>query len=396
MIIKKKILKHIVFLYSLIVIIGSYLLILLYFNESPQGSIPRIKNRITSLFIPKVEKPQNIINELPEIVDEFHQGNYGIIQRLNAKEDNLFINDKSVLREQLINAFGIYYDTCKDKGLLKTYVNISEYDTLKNIVYKKGTFSSYDGVNIPFYEFFPGDFNPSNQYPVLLIFSGHGSMSQLVSIEDSYQKAAALNFAKEGFVVFTMENRGMGELSYLGDHLRIDAVARLIGGSWYGEIITDGIYLLDYAHNLPYVDKQRIGVGGVSTGGALSMFVSAIDNRISATYVQGYFGSYRTTFGTRANHCVCNNIAGILKIVDLGDICLLIVPRSLTIINGEEDTFYWQDAEREFSVIKKAYEEVNSGENVSFRHPQGVGHEFSVDIASEYFNNVLFGPSVYK
>jgi len=366
-------------------------------NKSPQEAIPRIKNRIALLFTQKTDKTRNAKDdELSDIVDYFHPGNYGIIQRINRNEDNVYINDKSILREQLINAFGIHYDTRKDRALLKIYVNISEFDTLKNIVYKKGTFSSYDGLNIPFYEFFPGDFNPNNQYPVLLIFSGHGSMSQLVSIEDSYQKAATLNFANEGFVVFTMENRGMGELSYLGDHLRIDAVARLFGGSWYGEIITDGIYLLDYTYNLPYVDKQRIGAGGVSTGGALSMFISAIDNRISAVYVQGYFGSYRTTFGTRANHCVCNNITGILKIGDLSDICSLIAPRYLTIINGEEDTFYYQDAEREFSAIKKAYKEVNSGENVSFFHPQGVGHEFSVDIATEYFNHVLFSPSVSK
>ena len=46
----------------------------------------------------------------------------------------------------------------------------------------------------------------------------------------------------------------------LGDHLRIDAVARLSGGSWYGEIITDALYLIDCISDLKYVDELNIGV----------------------------------------------------------------------------------------------------------------------------------------
>jgi len=374
--------RHGVFLYSLVVLLGFFLFMLLCFNKSPQEAISSIKTRI----FPQIkEKDSGSF----EIVDSFPQKNFGIIQRLYKDEDSLLTKNTSFLREQIISLFGISYDPRKDKPPLKSSINITEYATLKNILYEKGTFFSYDGLKVPFYKFYPKGFKKNNQYPTLILFSGHGNMSQLVSQENSYQKSAALKLAKEGFIVFTMENRGMGELSYLGDHLRIDAVARLSGGSWYGEIITDGLYLLNYIYDLQYVDKQRIGTGGVSTGGALSIFVSAIDNRVSATYVQGYFGSYRTTFGIRANHCICNNIAGILKVGDISDICSIIAPRHLLIVNGSEDTFYWQDAERAFSDVKRYYEKVNATNNVKFINPQDVGHEFSVNIAVKFFTKVL-------
>ena len=40
-------------------------------------------------------------------------------------------------------------------------------------------------------------------------------MDQLAFEEKSYQKGAALQLAREGFLVVTMENRAMGKLSYL-------------------------------------------------------------------------------------------------------------------------------------------------------------------------------------
>ena len=380
--VENKKIRHIIFLYGLVVFLGSFLVFLLYFNISPQEAITRIKNR---MFPQKTERQYDPL----EIVDYFPEENFGVIQRLYKDESISLIKNNSFFIEQLISLFGISYDPLDNKPPQKLSINITEHATLKNISYEKGTFSGYDGLKIPFYEFYPKGFKKNNQYPTLIIFSGHGSMSQLVSIENSYQKAAALKLAQEGFIVFTMENRGMGELSYLGDHLRIDAVARLSGGSWYGEIITDGLYLLNYIYDLQYVDNQRIGVGGVSTGGALSMLVSAIDNRVTATYVQGYFGSYRTTFGTRATHCICNNIAGILKVGDMSDICSLIAPRHLLVVNGSEDTFYWQDAERAYSAVRRYYERINALNNVKFSYPQDIGHEFSVHIATKFFVEVL-------
>jgi hypothetical protein len=123
--------------------------------------------------------------------------------------------------------------------------------------------------------------------------------------------------------------------------------------------------------------------------GGLSLFTAALDERIKAVYDQGYFGSYRTTFGTRANHCSCNNISGILNIADLNDIAGLIAPRDLLIVNGDKDHFFSSDAKKEIGKLKNIYAICNSENNFDFKEPQGVGHEFSTNIAIAFFNKVF-------
>jgi len=351
------------------------------YNVSPQEGIYRFYKKITNLKV-KVE----VVSLLP------HQ-NYGIINALdiipeyswNLNKDLIIFKDQ--LRPKLVETFGISISRLnKESKISLDILDIVEKD---NIKYQRLYMGSYDGLKIPVIQFFPPKFNIKKSYPVIIVFSGHGSYNQVNFEKDSYQHAAALELAKEGYIVFTMENRGMGELSYLGDHLRIDAVARLTGGSWYGEIITDGLFLLETVYNLEYVDKSRIGVAGVSTGGGLSLFTAALDERIKAVYDQGYFGSYRTTFGTRANHCLCNNISGILNIADLNDIAGLIAPRDLLIVNGDKDHFFSSDAKKEFGKLKKIYTICNSEKNVDFKEPQGIGHEFSINIAIAFFNKVF-------
>jgi len=240
----------------------------------------------------------------------------------------------------------------------------------------------------PIMRFKPQDYLKNGSYPTILVFSGHGDFHQVNFEKDSYQHAAALELAKAGFLVYSMENRGMGELSHLGDHKRIDAVAHLTGGSWYGEIVTDALYLLEYVSSLPEVDQERIGTAGVSTGGALAFFTAALDERISAAYVQGYFGSYRTTFGRYTHHCPCNNIPGILLVADMNDMAGLICPRDLMIVNGKDDTFFPEDALEAYPKVENIYRSQGAEGNVSFLEPDGE-HEFSVSVARDFFKERL-------
>ncbi|MDA1120464.1 MAG: acetylxylan esterase [Bacteroidetes bacterium] len=292
-------------------------------------------------------------------------------------------NKTNVMPEKIIDVFGVHVDSINAIPLTQ-FTSIEE-DESEGIVCKLGHFTGYDGVEIPFYELLPPDFDESVKYPTVILYSGHGDVDDVTYQSWSYQKGGAMELAKEGFLVYTMENRGMGMLSHLGDHLKIDAVARLTGNTWYGELITDGLYLLEIVQSQPYVDRSRIGAGGVSTGGALSMLVAALDVRISSAYVQGYLGSYKTTFGVRANHDICNNIPGILNHFDIPDIAASIAPRPAIYVNGEMDTFYYQDAETAFQVVKKAYNEKGAGQNVSLEIPKNTIHELSVDLMINFF-----------
>ncbi len=287
----------------------------------------------------------------------------------------------------LMTVFGVRMDS-KNRPLNVSF-EIEEEGEKGDVTYKLGRFAGYDGVKIAFFEILPPDFDQGKKYPAVIMFSGHGDMNQVAFEKWTYQKGAGLRLAKEGFVVYVMENRGMGVLSNLGDHLKIDAVARLTGGSWYGELVTDGLYLIEMVLGKSFIDPDRLGVGGVSTGGALSMLTAAIDNRVNAVYVQGYLGSYKTTFGTRSNHHICNNIAGILKHFDMQDIAASISPRTAMYVNGVKDTFYYQDAEKAFDFVKTHYDKDGFGDKVAFASPENTIHELSTDLLLSFFNQNL-------
>ncbi|MFS8215537.1 acetylxylan esterase [Paenibacillus sp. S29] len=247
------------------------------------------------------------------------------------------------------------------------------------------TFSSFDGQKIPGEVIYPKGFKTTNKYPTVMVFSGHGEMEELISKPESYQHAGAVELAKSGYLVFAMENRGMGKLASMGDHLVLDAVSRLHGGSWYGDITTDALYLSAAVNNVTYVDQKKIGTAGVSTGGALSMLVAALDDRVNAAYVQGYLGTYAKTF-TDGTHDICNNISGILNIGEMWDVGNLIAPRSALYVNGEMDHFHIADAQVSYAKIKDHYTQLGAGGNVSLLSPRGVTHEFSAQLAADFFN----------
>jgi len=340
-----------------------------YKDLSPHQTITKFFNKLFSADIDE-----------DGLANLFPSENIGIYDQLHLTDNRL----NQITSDDIVRVFGIHL---REKTNGPVSYEISSNSELAGINYNEGKFVSYDSVLIPFYEIFPNGFNEEKSYPTVVLFSGHGKMDEVAFDDDSYQKGLGLYLAKQGFLVYIMENRGMGKLSYLGDHMRIDAVARMVGGSWYGEITTDALFLLDLVFNKNYT--ANIGVGGVSTGGALSMLTSAIDDRIIATYVQGYLGSYKTTFGTRGNHHDCNNISNIVNEFDMSDIAAFIFPRSAIYVNGEEDTFYAEDAMEAFKHIENRYSLGNAANKVMFKAPKNTKHEMSVSLALNYFNNEL-------
>jgi len=341
-----------------------------------------------------LKKTKKLLKKIHKIIDaksivpkdKFSYKNFGVINHLEKSvpyKSNLGRNE---LIKQLINVYGINVEYPLElknniKGI-KTYKDKIKYN---GIFFDNSYFESYDGLKIPIYVLYPPNFDPKRKYPTIIIFSGHGSSIQAAFEESSYQHGAGSALAKKGFLVYVMENRGMGSISYLGSHLRIDGIARITGGSWYGEIITDGFWLIENVFNVEFVDKTRIGTAGVSSGGALSMIIAAIDERISAAYIQGYLGTFRKTFGTRANHCLCNHINGILNVCEMADIASLIAPRPALFVNGTNDTFYYLDAKNEYNKIYSTYKNKNVEAKLNFMAPEGVGHEFSINIAVKWF-----------
>ncbi|MEM7012901.1 MAG: glycerophosphodiester phosphodiesterase family protein, partial [Verrucomicrobiota bacterium] len=196
--------------------------------------------------------------------------------------------------------------------------------------------------------------NESLPRPAIVCFMGHGKVSQVLADSDSYQHACAAEFARAGYIVFAMENVGM-ELG-ADTHQDLDQVLRLEGRGWYSLLFAHQRIVLDRVFADPSVDKTRVGVAGVSTGGLLALSAAATEPRIRAASVQGIFGSMRVSFiRDRNRHCSCGAIPGLLPEFDLPELALLVAPRALHISNGQEDGFPPAEAKRCLKLIDPIY-----------------------------------------
>ena len=124
------------------------------------------------------------------------------------------------------------------------------------------SFITSDGVRLNGWMIRPPDFQPNQEYPVLLYaYGGPGSQT----VTDSWQGTRYLwhqALAAEGYIVASIDNRGTGGRGRDFKNL----VYRNLG-HWEA---TDQIEAARYLAGLPYVDDSRIGIWGWSYGGYLT------------------------------------------------------------------------------------------------------------------------------
>ncbi|MDF1859158.1 MAG: glycerophosphodiester phosphodiesterase family protein [Verrucomicrobiales bacterium] len=220
----------------------------------------------------------------------------------------------------------------------------------------------------------------------IVCFMGHGKVSQILNEEESYQHACAAHFAREGYIVYAMENIGMEPGA--DTHHDLNRALRLEGRGWYSLLFAHQRILLDRVFSDPDVDVNRVGVAGVSTGGLLALSAAVMEPRISAASVQGIFGSMRVSFiQDRDRHCSCGAIPGLLPEFDLPELALLVTPRALHVSNGADDGFSPAEAERCLNLIEPIYRKAG-GKKPFFTVPEG-GHAFALEPATEFFRQHL-------
>ncbi len=158
---------------------------------------------------------------------------------------------------ELWSSAGKKLATLEDNGPTTQWLQTHAYSPLEPF-----RFTTADGVQLDGSMIKPPDFNPAQQYPVLIsIYGGPGSQQVYDEFEsDGYNQY----LAQQGYIVVGLNNRGSG--NYGRDFMEI-VYQRL--GEWESH---DFAEVARYLGSQPYVDKARIGIQGTSYGGYSTIY----------------------------------------------------------------------------------------------------------------------------
>jgi len=232
-------------------------------------------------------------------------------------------------------------------------------------------------LRVPAYLFCPHQVD--GPLPAVVVLPGQGSIAQTAGLEDSPHRANALELARAGLITLTVEPRGFGRLGAVG-HLQLDAIARLVGRTWHGLVVQDGMRAIDYLLTRPEVDPTRIGVAGIGAGGAQAMYTAALDDRVQAAVVAGYLGRYLVASLDR-ERCTCNDIPGILRYAEMGDVAALIAPRPALYVNGRNDPNTSPGAREALAIARHVYQVLGVPQRVRLIEPETTGRTFDNELA---------------
>ena len=211
-------------------------------------------------------------------------------------------------------------------------------------------YDSEPDMSVPAYLLIPSDRTVAG--PAVLAQHGHGpGKSQVVGLPGEAGGEPAENadyghqLAMRGYVVLAPDLRGFGERTdwnppniYHCDYSQMHTT--MLGVDMLALDLWDLARGLDVLAAHPLVDASRLGMVGLSQGGTCTLFLAAVDERVRAAVVSGYFSSIASSAAIPWNMCGSQVLRGMLGTFEHVDIASLIAPRALLIESGSQDPIF--------------------------------------------------------
>jgi len=212
----------------------------------------------------------------------------------------------------------------------------------------KIVFDTEDTMSVPAYLLVPDARIGVPPGAAVLACHGHGpGKSQVVGLEHTDMPNAdyALQLARRGYVVLAPDLRCFGERLDWNpeDHYACDTNlvhAAMAGWNPLTQNVWDLMRSLDVLADHPLVDPDRMGMVGISYGGTVTLFTAAVDERVAAAVVSGYFSSWAESHKMPWNMCGSQILFGMLGRLEHEDLGALVAPRPLLVETGSEDLLF--------------------------------------------------------
>ncbi len=228
-----------------------------------------------------------------------------------------------------------------------------------------------DTMSVPAYLLVPeGREAPGS---AVLAVHGHGPGKSRVCGLDPEARAGedyAAELARRGHLVLAPDLRCFGERADWNppDHYGCDTnlVHQFMAGRTpLTQNLWDMARCLDVLAEHPSVDASRLGVAGFSYGATIALFLAALDPRVAAAVVSGYFSSWGESHKVPWNMCGSQVLFGMLGRMEHADLGALVAPRPLLVASGRDDLLFpVATAEASVRRLGAVYEAASAGDRL--------------------------------
>lgn len=274
---------------------------------------------------------------------------------------------------------------------------------------QRGEMETEPGVTIPFWLLTPDD-KTSTPRPLAICAHGHDrdgwNTYAGVYRDDEHRTGTrakdgnvGVQAVRRGFVAVVPATRGLAEAVSVPDpkgrHGNRPCRAQLIhcllaGRTAIGERVWDTRRILDWAlAELPGINRSKVLMLGNSGGGVLTVYVAAIDPRITVVVPSCSFTSYTSSSGF-IFHCDCCLVPRAqVELGDMADIGALAAPRFLLAVHGRKDSLHsFPDVEAAMARVRLIYSAADAADR--FTHRWGdEGHKFYPELMWPFIESAL-------
>ena len=197
---------------------------------------------------------------------------------------------------------------------------------------RKLRYEALPGLWIPALLYVPD--NLTGRVPVVLNVNGHDGKGKAAD----YKQLRCINLAKRGMIALNVEWLGMGQLRLPANNHGAMNQLDLCGTSGIAPFFLALSRALDVLLDNRHADPARVAVAGLSGGGWQTIFISALDTRVTlANPVAGY-----SSFLTRARHFSDlgdseQTPCDLATVVDYAHLTAMMAPRPLLLTFNVKD-----------------------------------------------------------
>src|SRR5215475_15363711 len=195
--------------------------------------------------------------------------------------------------------------------------------------------------------------------------------------------------ARHGYVCLVLDTLEMGEITCTHHGTYRD-------GRWWwlsrgytpaGVECWNGVRGIDYLVSRPDVDAERIGVTGISGGGAATFWIAAADERVKVAVPVSGMSDLQSYVSNKVinGHCDCMFLVNTYR-WEWTTIAALVAPRPLLFANSDNDGIFPMDGNRRiFKKLQTIYGMYGADKAVGEYVSVG-GHDYRPDLRKAIFH----------